>query len=244
MKTLVIVPTYDERENIASLIARVLSSGNDGIHLLVIDDSSPDGTGAVVDELISTHPGRLFVQHRPMKMGIGSAYMQGFRFAVSCGYDAVCEMDADGSHDASALVALIDVVGRGIADVSVGSRRVSGGVIHGWGMHRHGMSAAASGFARAILGFATRDVTSGFRCYSADVIRSLLAQEIASDGYAFQEETLFHCERLCWSVRELPIVFRDRESGTSKLSWREVPSFFATIIRLRLAYGRIRRGGA
>lgn len=231
MRTLVVIPTYNERENLRSAVAGVLAGG-EGLSVLVVDDASPDGTGMLADELAAEHPGRVTVLHRAGKQGLGSAYLAGFRRAVEQGYDAVCEMDADGSHDPAALPLLTAAVERG-ADLSIGSRRVPGGSVEGWGPHRHFMSNGAMMLARAALGLRTKDVTSGFRCYRRAVAEALLALPIASGGYAFQEETVFYAERLGFKVVEVPIVFRDRRMGTSKLTWREVAQFFSIIGTLR-----------
>jgi len=234
MKTLVVIPTYNERENIESILTSILHSGSADVSILVVDDASPDGTGRLADEISVNHPGRVFVMHRPAKSGLGSAYLDGFRFGLERGFEALCEMDADGSHDPAALPLLIAAVEKG-ADVAVGSRRVRGGRVTGWGPHRHLMSWGAMTFAKIALGLKTNDVTSGFRCYRAPVAAAILRLPIASSGYAFQEETIYYCEKMGFRVREIPIVFRDRVRGSSKLSFSEVPAFFRTIFRLRRA---------
>src|SRR5512142_2276400 len=188
MKSLVVIPTYNERENVETIVLAVLAAGGEGTDVLVVDDASPDGTGALADALAETHPGRVSVLHRQGKLGLGSAYLEGFRLGLGRGYDAVCEMDADGSHDPSALPLLLAEAERG-ADVAIGSRRVAGGQVVGWGPHRHLMSGGAMALSRLALGLRTKDVTSGFRCYRADVARALLSMPIRSNGYAFQEET-------------------------------------------------------
>ncbi|MEY4722776.1 MAG: hypothetical protein RLZZ324_289 [Candidatus Parcubacteria bacterium] len=246
MKAVIVIPTYNERENLEPLVRGVFSrfpvggaqpatQADNAVRAIVVDDASPDGTGAIADRLAAEFPDRLSIIHRQAKSGLGSAYQDGFRAALAGGATHVCSMDADGSHDAAALSAMLRAAGEGAA-VVIGSRRVQGGAITGWGPHRHMMSAGAAWFARVMLGLRTHDVTSGFRCYSRAATEALLAARIHSDGYAFQEETLFHCERLGFSVRELPITFRDRTLGASKLSWKEIPAFFRTIIRLRRAY--------
>lgn len=232
MKTLVVIPTYNERENVEAIVLAVLAAGGDGTDVLVVDDASPDGTGALADALAEAHPGRVSVLHRRGKLGLGSAYLEGFRIALDRGYDAVCEMDADGSHDPSALPLLLAEAERG-ADLVIGSRRVPGGRVEGWGPHRHLMSGGAMTLSRLALGLKTRDVTAGYRCYRAGVARALLAMPIRSNGYAFQEETVFYAERMGFKVVEVPIVFRDRLLGRSKLTWREVLQFFAIIGRLQ-----------
>ena len=231
MRVLVVIPTYNERENLRSAVTGVLAAG-DGLSVLVVDDASPDGTGMLADELARERPDRVSVLHRAGKLGLGSAYLAGFRSAVERGFDAVCEMDADGSHDPAALPLLVAAIEHG-ADLSIGSRRVRGGSVEGWGPHRHFMSGGAMLLARLALGLKTKDVTSGFRCYRRRVAEALLALPIASGGYAFQEETVFYVERLGFAVVEVPIVFRDRQKGASKLTWREVAQFFTIIGKLR-----------
>ncbi|MEY4744387.1 MAG: hypothetical protein RL272_332, partial [Candidatus Parcubacteria bacterium] len=195
MKTMVIIPTYNERENLEAAVLGVLASGGDAVNVLVVDDASPDGTGALADSLARGRPGRIHVLHRAGKLGLGTAYLEGFRFGLGRGYDAVCEMDADGSHDPAALPSLLARAEHG-ADLVIGSRRIAGGSVQGWGPHRHLMSGGAMALARVALGLKTKDVTSGFRCYKAEVARALLALPIRSNGYAFQEETVFYAERM------------------------------------------------
>ncbi len=233
MKTLIVIPTYNERENLEMLVVSVLGLRVQNLAILIVDDASPDGTGALADTLVQMHPERISVMHREGKRGLGSAYLDGFRIGIERGFEAICEMDADGSHDPTALPRLIDEIEQGSADVTIGSRRVPGGETIGWGPHRHLMSRGAMLFARFVLGLRTHDVTSGFRCYRASVIKQLLDRVIVSNGYAFQEETLFYCEKLGFRVSEVPIIFRDRTRGQSKLSWSEVPEFFVTVLRLR-----------
>ena len=232
MRTLVIIPTYNERENLETIIRGVLAVGRPDLSMLVIDDASPDGTGKLADTLSARYPDKVFVMHRAGKLGLGSAYLAGFRSGLDRGFEAVCEMDADGSHDPSVLPLLLAEVERG-ADLAIGSRRVAGGRVIGWGPHRHLMSGGAMALARLALGLRTKDVTSGFRCYRDTVVRALLALPIKSSGYAFQEETVFYAERSGFKVVEVPIVFRDRRHGSSKLTWREVLQFFAVIGKLR-----------
>lgn len=232
MKILIVIPTYNERENLESIVRGVLAVGRPDVAMLVVDDASPDGTGDLADALAARHPDRVFVLHRAGKLGLGSAYLAGFRSGIERGFDAVCEMDADGSHDPAALPRLFAEIERG-ADLAVGSRRVPGGKVIGWGPHRHVMSNGAMMLARLALGLRTKDVTSGFRCYRKEVAAALLSLPIESSGYAFQEETVFYAERLGFTVVEVPIVFRDRRHGSSKLTWREVVQFFTVIGKLR-----------
>jgi dolichol-phosphate mannosyltransferase len=232
MKTLVVIPSYNEAENIEELVVSIHSFNTKEISLLIVDDSSPDGTGDIADRLANRFSGNVFVLHRPKKAGLGTAYRDGFRFALQNGFQAVCEMDADGSHDPMQLKELIAELNRG-ADVAIGSRRIPGGKIVGWGPHRHLMSRGAMLVCRLVLGLKTRDITSGFRCYRSKVISDLLRLSIQSDGYAFQEETITYCEELGFVVKEVPIVFRDRAKGRSKLNWSDVGEFFIMMWRLR-----------
>lgn len=231
MKTLVIIPTYNEKDNLPRAAAGVLARG-DEYDVLIVDDLSPDGTGAVADSLAAAHPGRVFVRHRPAKSGLGSAYLEGFRFGRERGYEALCEMDADGSHDPADLPRLLAAV-RGGAGLAIGSRRVRGGKITGWGLKRHLLSWGAGTLTRLMLGVKARDATAGYRCYSAAAADAVLAAPVMSRGYSFQEETLFYVERAGFRVVEVPVVFRDRERGGSKLDWREITASLGHLWRLR-----------
>jgi dolichol-phosphate mannosyltransferase len=233
LRTLVIIPTYNEAENIERIVTSIQSLDAE-IYVLTVDDCSPDGTGAIAEKLARRSKGRVFVLHRPQKAGLGGAYLDGFRFGLDRDFEVICQMDADGSHDPDQLLALMADVENG-TDLAIGSRRVPGGKILGWGPHRHFMSRGAMLVSRLLLRLKTRDVTSGFRCYRVSVIAELLRGSIQSDGYAFQEETLMYSERLGFRVTEVPIVFRDRIYGRSKLTWRDVGEFFITMWRLRRA---------
>lgn len=232
MKTLVVLPTYNERENLELIVDSILFPRATDLAVLIVDDASPDGTGDIADQLATRHLGKVFVSHRPGKLGLGSAYLEGFRFGLAKGFEALCEMDADGSHDPAQLLELIAEVERG-ADVVIGSRRIPGGSVEHWGLHRHVMSRGAMFLSRLALGLKTMDVTSGFRCYRARVVAELLLRPIHSNGYAFQEETLWYCEKLGFLVTEIPITFRDRKRGKSKLTWREAVQFFITVWKIR-----------
>jgi len=232
MKTLVIIPTYNEMENLEAIVAGIFGLGQPDLHVLVVDDASPDGTGRLADDLAARQSGRLFVLHRQGKLGLGSAYLEGFRYGLERGYEAVCEMDADGSHEPASLKELVAAVEAG-ADVAIGSRRVPGGRTEGWGAHRDFMSRSAMNLTRWALGLKTHDVTAGFRCYRAAAAAELLKLPIRSSGYSFQEETIYYCEKLGFSIKEIPIVFRDRQRGESKLTSAEVRKFFTIIWHLR-----------
>lgn len=217
MKGLVVVPTYDERDNLPRLVPAILAQDPD-LHVLVVDDASPDGTGRVADELAKQEP-RLRVLHRAGKYGLGSAYVEGFRYALR-DTDArfVVQMDADFSHDPRALPELL-VAGES-ADVVVGSRYAGGVRVMNWPLWRLFVSVAANAYASRVTGAPVRDLTSGFKCWRREALERLALDGIRSDGYAFQIETVVLAWRRGLRVREAPIVFTDRVDGESKLSRR------------------------
>ena len=225
---LIAIPTYNERENIGALLP-VLLGLHEAAHILVVDDNSPDGTGDVVAALAVRDP-RIHLMRREGKQGIGSAYRAAFGWAVTRGYALVVVMDADGSHDPAQVARLLDTVSG--ADVAVGSRYVSGGRIENWPLRRLCLSAGANTLARVMVGPQVRDWTSGFKCYRREVLATLSFEDIASEGYAFQVEILFHCHRAGWRLREVPITFVDRRLGRTKMSRREVYQAVATLFRI------------
>jgi dolichol-phosphate mannosyltransferase len=231
MKSIIIVPTYNEKDNIEILIRRIADLSIDGLQVCVVDDNSPDGTGAIVEKLIIEFP---FVTaiHRKEKLGLGSAYISGFKRALGEGVDFVFEMDADLSHNPDDIPRFLEEIEKG-NDVVIGSRRIPEGGVENWSVVRNWMSKGAMWFSRVMLGLKTRDVTSGFRCYSRKVIESIDWEKIKGNGYSFQEETIYLCEKKGFKVKEIPIVFKDRTYGHSKLSKREIINFFITIVRLR-----------
>ena len=230
MKVLVAIPTYNERENLTELVERLLGLPV-LVDILIVDDNSPDGTGQLADRLAADRPEQVFVIHRPAKSGLGTAYLDGFRWGLERGYQALCQMDADGSHNPADLPRLIGALENG-SDLAIGSRRVRGGRIVGWNAWRHLMSWGANTISRLLLRLKTKDVTAGFRCLRADLVRRLLQAAPAAGGYAFQEETLFLAERGGARVIELPVVFVDRRQGASKLGQQEIKEFFRTVIKL------------
>jgi dolichol-phosphate mannosyltransferase len=219
VKTLVIVPTYNERENVDALMARFLDAVDDSVHLLVIDDSSPDGTAAVVRILATARSG-IFVIDRPGKQGLASAYVTGFRWALERDYDAVVEMDADLSHDPAVVPALIAALGN--ADLVIGSRYVEGGRLVNWSRFRELLSKAGNVYARAWLGFDVRDSTSGFRAYRCETLAALDLETVRAEGYSFQIEMAYRIHRKGGRIAEIPITFTERRHGRSKLSRRIV----------------------
>jgi len=212
---LVIVPTFNERENVAVLVPRLLAI--DGLKVLIVDDGSPDGTGAVADSLAAASGGRLTVMHRSGPRGLGRSYVDGMQAAVLTNVRRVCQMDADLSHDPIDLVRLI--VAGASADLVIGSRYVAGGTLQNWPRRRVWLSAVANWYVRAVTGLRIRDCTSGFRCWSRDLLARLPLAQIASDGYAFQVEMAFEARRAGATIVEAPITFVERRQGSSKLSW-------------------------
>ncbi|MEA3249355.1 MAG: polyprenol monophosphomannose synthase [Patescibacteria group bacterium] len=231
MSILVVIPTYNEKENLEPLVERLLKLSGIKVNILIVDDASPDGTGEIARTLARHHYGRVSVLHREKKSGLGSAYLDGFSWALKRGYDIICQMDADGSHDPDDLSRLIKEV-EGGADIAIGSRRVKGGRIEGWNAYRHLMSMMAAMMTRQALGLKTMDVTAGFRCLSRRAVELLIHSEIEAMGYAFQEESLAVLERAGMTVREVPVTFRDRTAGSSKLDLSEVRGFLRMIWRL------------
>jgi dolichol-phosphate mannosyltransferase len=227
-RVLVTLCTYDERENLGALVPAIRVTLPEA-DVLVIDDGSPDGTGALADELAATDP-RVRVLHRAGKLGLGSAILAGLRQAIADGYDFVINMDADFSHDPRHLPALVACMER--VDVAIGSRYVPGGGIEGWGPLRHMMSQGINWYARLLLGLSTRDNSGAFRCYRCSKLGQIDLDRVRSRGYAFQEEILFHCRVAGCRFEETPIVFRDRRYGTSKINWRESVAALWIILRL------------
>ena len=213
-KALVIIPTYNERDNIGKVLEPVLGT-NERIEVLIIDDNSPDGTGELADSLAASNP-RIHVLHRQGKLGLGSAYREGFRYALEHDYELVFEMDADFSHDPRYLPDFFEAVKDN--DLVIGSRYVSGVNVVNWPMRRLLLSYGASFYTRAITGMPIRDPTGGFKCFRRKVLESLDLNRISSDGYSFQIEVNFKVWRKKFRIKEIPIVFVDRHSGTSKMS--------------------------
>ena len=213
MKPLVILPTYNESENLRAFVAEVFSVLT--THILVIDDHSPDGTGQLAELLSVEHP-TLSVLHRPKKMGLGSAYVQGFRWALERDYDVIVQMDSDFSHDPHSLPKMLEALSK--ADLVLGSRYILGGRILDWPKSRLAVSAFGGWYARTILGLSVRDLTGGFKVFRRKVIEALDLDHILSDGYAFQIETTFRTIQKGFKVTEIPITFRDRTRGVSKIS--------------------------
>ena len=212
--TLVIVPTYNERENLNGLLPRLRQAVPDA-EVLVVDDGSPDGTGQVADAF-ALADAAVHVLHRPAKAGLAAAYLAGFEWGLRRGFDQLVCMDADGSHLPEQLPALLDAAGD--ADLVIGSRWVPGGSAIGWPLHRRLLSLGGSWYARLVLGLRQRDVTGGFRVYRADALRRIRTHANESRGYVFQIEMLWRADRERLRITEVPITFTDRSAGASKLS--------------------------
>ncbi len=229
-RTLVIVPTYNERENLEPLVRGALDA-LPGSDLLVVDDASPDGTGALADDL-AARSARVRVLHRPQKQGLGPAYTAGFRAALERGYEEVIEMDCDFSHDPADLPRLVATARSG-ADLAIGSRYVPGARIEGWPWSRHLLSAGANLYARTLLGRAVRDWTSGFKCFRRAALRAVLDAGAPANGYVFQVQGTYRVLRRGYSVVELPIVFRERTRGDSKVRYNSATEAFRALWALR-----------
>ena len=212
---LVIIPTYNERENLEPITAAVLAV-EPRADILIVDDNSPDGTGQLADEL-AKREGRVQVLHRREKQGLGKAYVEAFRWALARGYQLIIEMDADFSHDPKYLPVLIDTA-LGGADLVVGSRYVAGGGTVNWSFMRRLISKGGSLYARSILGVRIRDLTAGFKCFNRRVLEAIDLGEVQASGYAFQVELTYRTLKKGFTVKEVPIVFEDRRVGHSKMS--------------------------
>ena len=227
------LPTYNERPNVERVVNAVRKLGHD---VMVVDDSSPDGTGLVADRLAAADPG-VRVLHRPAKLGLGSAYMDAFRVGLQDGSRLFVEMDADGSHRPEDLASIVDAARR-TGGLALGSRYIPGGAIEGWPFHRWLLSWAANTYCRVLLWLPTRDTTSGYRCYTRDLLSHIDLDEVRSQGYSFQIEMVWRTRKLGYKVVEVPIRFEDRVAGRSKVSEGEVRRALLTVLRLGLSRWR------
>ena len=216
MKKIVIIPTYNEKENIAAIIHAVIVLGNQ-YHVLVVDDGSPDGTANIVKELMQVNPDKIFIQERKGKLGLGTAYIHGFKWALANQYDYIFEMDADFSHNPLDLDRLLAACESG-ADLAIGSRYVKGGATENWPLDRLIYSKGGSLYTRIITGMPVKDPTAGFICYKNKVLAAIQLDQISFIGYAFQIEMKFASWRLGFKLKEVPITFIDRKIGVSKMS--------------------------
>lgn len=216
-RKIVIIPTYNEKENIARITRAVFSlEGN--YHILVIEDGSPDGTAAIVKDLMKEFPERLFIIERKGKLGLGTAYLTGFKWCIEKGFDYIFEMDADFSHNPEDLPRLYDACAKDGADLAIGSRYCDGISVINWPIGRVIMSYYASVYVRKVLGMKVYDTTAGFKCYRRKVLETIDLDKVKMRGYGFQIEMKYSTYKLGFKIKEVPIIFRDRKEGTSKMS--------------------------
>ena len=216
-QSLIIVPTYNEIENLPFVVRSVFENAPSS-HLLIVDDNSPDGTGQLADQIAEVDQ-RVTVLHRKVKNGLGPAYIEGFSWGLEAGYDILVEMDADGSHPASVLPSLINAVSlNGNADLAIGSRWVSGGSVVNWPKYRELISRSGSWYARTMLNLKVRDATAGFRAFNSKVLKTIDLKNVDSQGYCFQIDLTRRTQQAGFRIVEIPIEFRERELGVSKMS--------------------------
>ena len=237
-QALVIVPTYNERENLPVLVEALMQQPN--VRVMVVDDQSPDGTGALADDLARKHPGRVEVMHRTGVRGLGRSYIDGIAQGIHQDVELICQMDADLSHDPKFLPAMINAAASG-AGLVIGSRYREGGGVENWPLRRKMLSAFANTYIRTVTGLSVRDCTSGYRCWRREALARLPLEAISSDGYSFLVEVTFHAARSGVKIAEVPIVFVERRQGASKLSSSVLVESLITPWRLSLARGRVRR---
>ncbi len=233
--SLVIIPTYNEKENIERMVRKVFSLPHT-FHLLIVDDGSPDGTAAIVKRLQQEYAGSLHILERSGKLGLGTAYIAGFKWALQRDYAFVFEMDCDFSHNPDDLIRLYEACKRDGADMSVGSRYVKGGGVENWPWHRLLISSGASVYVNLILGLGVKDSTAGFVCYTRRVLESLDLDHIRFIGYAFQIEMKYRTKQKGFRIAEVPIRFADRQFGTSKMSMGIFKEAFVGVLKMR--FGR------
>jgi dolichol-phosphate mannosyltransferase len=233
--SLVIIPTYNEKENIIRMLDTVMGlvpQRGEPFHVLVVDDGSPDGTADLVREAQDNHPGRIHLLERSGKLGLGTAYIAGFKWGLAKGYDYLFEMDADFSHNPEDLERLREACMDG-AGVAVGSRYTQGGGVSNWPWHRIAMSYGASLYVNTVLGLGVKDPTAGFKCYRAKTLRAIRLDHIHFVGYAFQIEMKYNARQLGFDIAEVPITFIDREFGTSKMSLNIFREAFLGVLQMR-----------
>lgn len=232
MKSVVIIPTYNEKENIEAIIRKVFSY-SELFHILIVDDGSPDGTAEIVKKLQLEFSERLHMEEREGKQGLGTAYIHGFKWAIKHRYDYVFEMDADFSHNPDDLIRLLEACRTDGADMSIGSRYCKGGKVKDWPFFRWMMSYFASLYVRTILWVNIKDTTAGFKCYSIDVLKKINLENIHFVGYAFQIEMKYTAYKLGFKITEVPITFKDREKGQSKMSMSIFKEAFIGVFKMR-----------
>ena len=241
-KIILVIPTYNEAENLSRLVSVLLSLPLEGLSLLVVDDHSPDGTGQVAERLALEYPSKISILHRPGKQGLGTAYLEGFRLAFTSGADVIGQMDADFSHPPEKLVELVQALD--CCDVAMGSRYVSGGgVDQRWPIWRKGLSRFGNFYARTLLRLPVRDVTGGFRVWKRVSLESLPLECVRSNGYAFLVELTYLATKLGLSIREVPIYFTDRLWGVSKMSFKIQRESAIRVWQMMVEYRGLKRKG-
>jgi dolichol-phosphate mannosyltransferase len=240
-RTLVIIPTFNERENLPLILQRLHRARPD-VHVLVVDDSSPDGTGELADELAAADPEHVHVMHRTTKDGLGAAYLAGFAWGLSRGYATLVEMDADGSHAPEQLHRLLDAVDAG-ADLAIGSRYVDGGTVRNWPWRRVVLSKVANTYSRLLLGIGVHDITAGYRAYRREVLEKIDLDAVDSKGYCFQIDLTFRTVSNGFVVTEVPITFTERELGVSKMSGSNIREALVKVAQWGISGRRARNRG-
>ena len=241
MSTLVLIPTYNEKDNLPILVRDLMAI--DGVSVMVLDDQSPDGTGKVADELALTYPGRIHVLHRSGQRGLGVSYLEGFRKAIAGDWEFVCQMDADLSHDPKYLPDMRALAANG-ADLVIGSRYLNGISVVNWPLRRIILSQFANFYIRTVTGLGLRDITTGYRCWRREALARLPLDRIVSDGYAFLLDVTFMAADAGLRIAESPIIFIERRQGASKLSSGVLIESLFTPWKLVLRHGRIRAAAA
>jgi len=231
---IVIIPTYNEKENIEKMIRKVMTLEEKEFNLLIVDDGSPDGTGAIVKDLMKEYPNRLFIEERKGKLGLGTAYIHGFKWSLARNYEYIFEMDADFSHDPHDLPRLYDACAKDGADVAIGSRYINGVTVINWPIGRVIMSYYASTYVRWVTGMTIRDTTAGFVCFKRRVLETLDLDKITFMGYAFQIEMKFTAWKHGFNLVEIPIIFKDRTEGVSKMSSKIFKEAFIGVLQMRI----------
>lgn len=233
IKAIVVIPTYNEKENIQKLVPEILKEGEE-FEVLIVDDNSPDGTGEIADKLAEQYPDKVHVLHRPCKLGLGSAYREGFKFALAHGADYIFEMDADFSHDPKYLPEFLKMMNE--YDLVIGSRYKNGISVVNWPLRRLILSLLATKYVRLITGLKLTDCTTGYKCFKRKVLETLDLDSILSNGYSFQIEVNYRVHKLGFKIGELPIVFIDRHSGSSKMSGSIIREALYIVWKLRLGF--------
>jgi dolichol-phosphate mannosyltransferase len=238
MKIAVIIPTFNEKENLPLITAQLMALPIPGLRVLIIDDNSPDGTGLIADNLCNQYPDRVHVLHRTGKLGLGTAYVTGFKMLLKTDVDAIAQMDADFSHPPEKLVEMADALAQG--DLVIGSRYVAGGSLdHDWPVWRKWLSRFGNEYSRVILGAKIKDMTAGYRLWKRQVLEAIPLDEIRSNGYIFQVEMAYVATRLGFRIKEIPIYFAERKFGQSKMNLRIQVEAALRVWQLRARYRKL-----